>query len=160
MINHQLETLLSSKLYGPVILLSFRNYARDVRFVNADFKAKFALANLAKNKVTVEVAGPSLMKGVPGRKERLSVCQVDNLIFVNLAPCLSRADTTSVYDYMRSQTNPAQTLRELLHAIVAKLSLTQVGLVVDRVELMAALLGAQETLKFVKTVKHSAAMGD
>lgn len=36
LINHQIETLLQSKLYGAVILFSFRNFSRDVRFTNPE----------------------------------------------------------------------------------------------------------------------------
>ena len=54
------------------------------------------------------------MKGLPGRKERLKICQVDNLILLNLSPCLSRTDQTSIYDFVRSQAQPQQMLQEIL----------------------------------------------
>ena len=55
LINHQIETLLQSRLYGPVILLSFRNYARDVRFVNPELQAKFSTENMVRSTVQIEV---------------------------------------------------------------------------------------------------------
>ena len=64
------------------------------------------------------------MKGLPGRKERLSICQVDNLILLNLKPCLSRTDPTSVFDFVRSQAQPQQVLQEILQAIINKLNLS------------------------------------
>ena len=64
------------------------------------------------------------MKGVPGRKERVSICHLDNLIFVNLSPCLGRTDTTSCYDFLRGQKDPQLTLKEMLSAITKQLKLT------------------------------------
>lgn len=119
LINHQIETLVQSRLYGPVILLSFRNYARDMRFSNQELQTKFDMANMARNTIKVEVEGPPLMKGLPGRKEKLSVCKVDNLILLNLSPCLGRtADPTSIYDFVRSQTQPQQTILEIIQAVI------------------------------------------
>ena len=96
------------------------------------------------------------MPNLPGRKERLSVCHVDNLILLNLSPCLGRADPTSIYDYIRSQPAPHQALEKILQAIIAKLNLSQVGVVIDRVELLICLLGPQETMKLLKSLKHQA----
>ena len=62
----------------------------------------------------IEVEGPPLMKGLPGRKERLTICKVDNLILLNMSPCLSRNDETSLYDYVRSQSNPVKCLRDII----------------------------------------------
>ena len=108
LINHQVETLLQSKLYGPVILLSFREFSRDVRFVSQELAERFSAENMARNTIKVEVAaGPPLMAGLPPRKERVNVCHVENLILVNLSPCLGRSDQTSVYDFVRSQAKPA-----------------------------------------------------
>ena len=64
------------------------------------------------------------MKGLPGRKERLKICQVDNLILLNLSPCLSRTDQTSIYDFVRSQAQPQQMLQEILQAIINQLNLS------------------------------------
>ena len=49
LINYQLETLLQSKLYGPVILLSFRSYDREVRYISQELQTKFSKSALAKN---------------------------------------------------------------------------------------------------------------
>ena len=133
---------MQSKLYGHVVLFSFRNYARDVRFVNCELATKLAPEALARSTIKVEVEGPPLMKGVPGRKECVPVCHLDNLIVVNLSPCLSRTDTTSCYDFIRGQKEPQTTLKALLAGITKQLKLTQMALVIDRVELMAALIGA------------------
>jgi hypothetical protein len=42
LINHQIETLLQSKLYGQVILLSFRKYGQDLRFENEELSTKYS----------------------------------------------------------------------------------------------------------------------
>ena len=83
MINYQLETLLSSKLYGSVILISFRNFRTELAFQSSELREKFSKEELASNSIKVEVQGPSKFEGIPGRKERLSIIQVDNLIIVN-----------------------------------------------------------------------------
>ena len=81
---------------------------------------------------------PSTM---PGRKERLTVCHVDNLILLNLSPCLGRADPTSIYDFVRSQTKPHEAIEKILHAVIEQLGLTQVGVIIDRLELLTCLVG-------------------
>ena len=124
LINYQLETLLQSKLYGPVILFSFRSYERDVRYISQDLQTKFSKGNLAKNLLTIEVEGAPMAPGLPGRKERVKVCHCDNLIMLNLSPCLSRSDATSIYDLVRSAKNPYQSLMSIIQAIIKQLSLT------------------------------------
>jgi len=72
--------------------------------------AKFDHTQMSKNMLKIEVEGPPIAPGLPGRKERLAVCHVDNLILVNLSPCMSRGDTTSVYDFVRGSKDPQDTL--------------------------------------------------
>jgi len=116
-INYQIETLLSSKLYGAVIVISFRNYEQELRFDKQEFQTKFSGRALAQNLEKIEVSGaPVIHKGftLPGKKEKISVCHIDNFILVNVSPCLSKTDPTSVYSYLRSQTRPADALLDLV----------------------------------------------
>ena len=53
LINHQMETLLQSKLYGAVVLLSFRNFDTDMQFRASDLSDKFA--DIKKSPIKVEV---------------------------------------------------------------------------------------------------------
>ena len=53
LINYQVETLLQSNLYGAVILVSFRNFAQEMRFQNGELSEKFA--EIAKNTLKIEV---------------------------------------------------------------------------------------------------------
>ena len=144
--------MLQSKLYGAVILVSFRNFAQEMRFQNEELTTRFA--DLKKNTLKVEVQGPSVIKGVPGRKERLTVCHLDNLIMLNVSPALGKSDPLNCYHYLRASTNPQKALADLIDAIVKQLKLTQASVVVDRLELMTALFGPEETLKFIKVIKH------
>ena len=64
---------------------------------------------MSKNLLRLEVEGPPMAPGLPARKV-IAVCQVENLILVNLSPCLSRTDQTSVYDLVRSAKKPQDTL--------------------------------------------------
>ena len=106
-------------------MLSFRDFGRDVHFLNEELKTKFSYANLAKSTIKVEVTcGPPLMPGLPGKKERLTVCKLDNLIVLNLSPCLSRTDPTSLYDFVRGQADPAKTLKDVIQATVSQLALS------------------------------------
>lgn len=100
------------------------------------------------------------MPNLPGRKERLTVCHVDNLILLNLSPCLGRGDATSIYDFVRSQPAPHKAIQQILQGIISQLKLSQVGVVIDRVELLTCLLGPQETLKLVKSLKQQAQDGE
>ena len=104
LINHQIETLLQSKLYGAVILISFRNFTQEMKFQNDEMSNRFA--ELSKNTLKVEVQGPSLIKGVPGRKERLTVCHLDNLILINASPVLGKSDPLNCYHFLRASSNP------------------------------------------------------
>ena len=127
-----------------------------MRFNNGELQTKFDKANLASNTLKIEVQGPppANMPSLPGRKERLTVCHVDNLILLNLSPCLGRADPTSLYDFVRSQPAPHQALDKIIQAVIGQLKLSQVGVVIDRVELLTSLLGAPETLKLLKSLKY------
>ena len=68
------------------------------------------MAQMSKNLLRLEVEVTPMAPGLPARKERIAVCQVDNLILVNLSPCLSRSDQTSVYDLVRGAKKPQDTL--------------------------------------------------
>ena len=103
LINHQVETLLQSKLYGAVVLLCFRNFEKDMCFKAQDIAEKFN--EIKKKAVKVEVQGPSTIKGVPGRKERLTIYHQENFILVNLWPCFSKRDDTSCYHFLKSANN-------------------------------------------------------
>lgn len=93
---------------------------------------------------------------MPGRREKLTICNGDNLVVVNLCPTLgsSKSEQTNCYQYFRTNPNAAA-FKSLLDAVTSKLKLTQAGVVVDRIELLTSLLGPDETLKFVKLVKHT-----
>ena len=91
---------------------------------------------------------------MPGRKERLNVCHQDNLILINVYPVLGKSDPLNCYHFLRAHSNPQKALGDIIDAIVKQLKLTQASVVVDRLELMTALFGPEETLKFIKTVKH------
>ena len=100
---------------------------------------------------------PGVDAKMPGKRERFTICHLDNLVLVNLCPSLSgsRSDPTSCYQYFRTlQSNRAKALKDLLDAIAAKLKLTQAGVVIDRMELMTSLIGSDDTLKLVKMIKH------
>ena len=58
LINNQIETLLKSQLYGAVVLVSFRNYAREVHFESEELTQKYAPDVLVKNTVRVEMTQP------------------------------------------------------------------------------------------------------
>ena len=47
----------------------------------------------------------------------------------------------------------AKSLKALLDTVAGKLKLSQSGIVVDRLEILASLLGVEETLRFIKMVK-------
>ena len=104
LINNQIETLLLSKLYGTVILLSFRNFSQHLKFESEELNLKFSKVVLQANTIKVEIEGPPIViPGVdakmPGKRERFTVCHLDNLVLVNLCPSLSgtRSDPTSCY---------------------------------------------------------------
>ena len=158
LINHQIETLLQSKLYGAVVLLSFRNIDSDLQFRAQDLSEKFAA--IKKSPIKVEVQCPSTIKGVPGRKERLTVFHKENLILVNLQPCFSKNDQTSCYHFLRGAANKPQALTDLLVSITKQLKLTQASLVIDRLEYMTSLFGQQDTLKFIKLAKHQSSSNE
>ena len=126
-----------------------------MRFQNDELTTRFA--ELKKNTLKVEVQGPSVIKGVPGRKERLTVCHLDNLIMVNVSPVLGKSDPLNCYNYLRASANPQRALVDIIDEIVKQLKLTQTSIVVDRLELMTALFGPEETLKFIKVIKHQGA---
>ena len=66
--------------------------------------------------------GPSKDMGngikLPGRREKINVCHIDNLILVNLQPCLGKADTTNIYSWLRAQPAPYQALLDLVREII------------------------------------------
>lgn len=93
-----------------------------MRFQNGELAEKFA--DITKNTIKVEVEGPSTIKGVPGRKERLTVCHLDNLFLINVSPVLSKADPLNCYHYLRASTSPQSALSDLLDAIVKQLKLS------------------------------------
>lgn len=94
---------------------------------------------------------------LPGRKEKFNICRVDNLIIVNLHPCVGKADTTNLYPWIRSDLSPGSALLNLVKEITKQQKLSQAGVVVDRIELLASLLGTESTLKFIKEIRHSSA---
>lgn len=104
----------------------------------------------------VELEGPKVkMPGsdilIPGRRERFTVIQMDNLVVVNLCPTYSK----DIYAHFRTMPpqGKAKSLKGLLDSIAAKLKLSQSGVVIDRLEILASLMGIEETLRFVKLVK-------
>ena len=76
---------------------------------------------------------------------------------VNVSPVLGKSDPLNCYNYLRASTNPQKALADIIDAIVKQLKLTQASVVVDRLELMTALFGPEETLKFIKVIKHQGA---
>ena len=76
---------------------------------------------------------------------------------VNVSPVLGKSDPLNCYNHLRASTNPQTALADIIDAIVKQLKLTQTSVVVDRLELMTALFGPEETLKFIKVIKHQGA---
>ena len=150
MINHQIETLLSSKLYGQVILINFRNLRTELSFQSQELREKFSYESLSQSCIKVDMKGPSKIAGLPGRPEKVNIIHADNLIIIDCHPILSKqGDPLTCYDFIRDSPQPEKTLFDLIQAVISKLKLSQAGVVIDRVEVMAALLGTQETLKFI-----------
>ena len=144
------------------MLLSFRNFGQDLRFESPELAAKCTKDALSAGTLKIELEGPKIAipgsdQLMPGRRERFSLGHAANLVVVNLCPSLgtSKADT-SLYPYFRQLTgNRAKVFKDLLDAIVTKLKLTQAGIVVDRLELLASLIGPDDTLKLIKMIRHS-----
>lgn len=112
LVNYQIETMLSSKLYGCVLVLGFRP---RTEFRLVELASKFA--KLWESAETIEVAGiPQVIKGIklPARKEKLTIYRLENLVYIDLCPQLKKG---CVYNYVRSQENPSQTLQNLLAGI-------------------------------------------
>jgi hypothetical protein len=163
LINNQLETLLKSQLYGVVVLVNFRNYAKEVHFENEEIAQKYSPEIMAKNSIKVEMTQPGggeekkigdkIIK-MPPKKEMISVCHVENLVLLNVCPTLIQSAPKALpncYQFLRSSQKPAQTLFTLINATLAKLKLkSQVGLVIDRLEMLTSLCGPDQALSFVK----------
>lgn len=156
MINFQIEQLLASKLYGSVIVVSFRN-PNDLKFDNPETQSKFS--NLRQATFPIELVGPKVQipgtdQFMPGKRERFQAMNVENLIVLNVSPTLSRSDASSCYHHFRAlNEHKAAAFKSLIDAVVAKLKLVQVGVVIDRLEILVSLIGAEETLKLVKMIK-------
>ena len=98
LINHQIETMLQSKLYGCVVVLGFRPRS-ELQFVEVATK----FANLWKSPESIEVAGtPQVIKGItmPARKEKLTIYRLANLVYIDLCPQLKKG---TMYNYVISQ---------------------------------------------------------
>ena len=50
-------------------------------------------------------------------------------------------------------TGKGRAINSLIDAICNKLKLTQAGVVIDRLEILTSLIGAEDTLKLIKTIK-------
>ena len=62
--NYQIEQILTSTLFGTVILLNFRNLNQDLKFENSELSTKYSYANLLKTTITIELEGPKV--AIPG----------------------------------------------------------------------------------------------
>lgn len=89
-------TLLKSQLYGAVVLVNFRNYAKEVHFESEELAKTYAPEVMAKHSVKVEMTngvgeekkiGDQIIK-MPPKKEMISVCHVENLVLINVCPTL------------------------------------------------------------------------
>ena len=148
-INQHIEIMASSKLYGDVILLSFRPVT-ELAFPRDETK----LQGLQESKIAVQ--GPKkVINGIslPGRKENLKCLKADNLTVIDLSPSLSK-DTT--YAFIRAASDPVESLISLLDAALGKS--TQATLIVDKLELLSLLLTPPKTLLFLKRVKQHTAL--
>lgn len=81
------------------------------------------------------------------------MCHAENLVLINVCPTLLSSTKSSAYSFLRANSDPAQALFNLIQASLATLKLkSQIGLVIDRLELMVALCGPDPTLEYVKQV--------
>ena len=88
----------------------------------------------------------------------MPVLHSDNLIVLNVSPTLLSSSKSSAYTYLRNSKDPAQALFTLIQATMQTLKLkSQVGLIIDRLEMMVALCGPDKTLGFVKQVQNQGA---
>jgi hypothetical protein len=78
---------------------------------------------------------------MPAKKEIFTINKHENIIYLDLRPTL--ADKT-LYSSVRCSKSPLKTLISVLDAV--SIQLTQVALVIDRLELLTLLLGQEDTL--------------
>lgn len=140
--------MLTSKLYGQVVVIGLRPMS-ELRF--SDLLApKFS--EWSKHTETVEVAGaaPLVIKGIsmPARKEKLTIYKHENLVYIDLSPTLCKA---TVYQHVRSSSNPATALHTLLSQISAKAQ--QSTVLIDRLELLVSLVGQLPCLDLIKQIR-------
>lgn len=138
--------MLTSKLYGQVVLIALRP-ASQLTFTDLT-SSKYQ--DWQKNTETVDVpssAPPMVVKGItmPARKEKLTIHKHENLCVLDMSPSLRKG---TVYQHVRSSQNPLKALTALITQITGKAQ--QTTIVVDRLELLVSLIGQLPTLDLVK----------
>ena len=129
-------------MYGNVIILGLRKLT-ELQFKRPDFAAKFSGDKISAHTENIEL---SAEKG--SKTFKVPIHRLEGLIYFDLSPSLSEK---TLYHAIRMSPSPLKTLLSVIDG--ASKALSQVAIVIDRLEVLSLVLGKESTLKFVKQLR-------